>query len=331
MAWICGDPLHDVAAQLDGLTMCVRFAWRAIVAPVALALLGEPNPRLSSGRELRYGTKGSLVVHVGGERAGTWHDFETGEGGGVLDLVTRERGCDKAAAKHWLRDGGFLEPQPDRLLEPRSKLLSMPRQRGDTRAAASRLFNASLPVVATVAERYLDARGVGHVNEAPALRFLERCPHPGGGVYPAMLSRVVDADGRFLGIQRTYLAADGAGKAAVEPARASLGRLGGGAVRLEEAKADRLLVGEGIESTAAAMLLFNLPGWATLGTSGLKAVKLPKEVAEVVIAVDRDPNGAGQLAAAALAERLEGEGRWVVIHLPARFGDFNDDLTETML
>ena len=52
--------------------------WPALMPDVARALLGEPNARLSTARELRYGTHGSLAVHVGGERAGTWRDHEAG-------------------------------------------------------------------------------------------------------------------------------------------------------------------------------------------------------------------------------------------------------------
>ena len=85
-----------------------------------------------------------------------------------------------------------------------------------------------------------------------------------------------------------------------------------------------MLVGEGIESTAAAMALFDLPGWAALGTSGLRAIELPEYVIDVVIAADRDANGAGQLAAADLAERLESESRHVRIEPPPFVGDWND-------
>ena len=46
----------------------------ALMCPVALALLGEPNARLSNARELRYGRHGSLAMHVGGPHAGTWRD-----------------------------------------------------------------------------------------------------------------------------------------------------------------------------------------------------------------------------------------------------------------
>ena len=87
--------------------------------------------------------------------------------------------------------------------------------------------------------------------------------------------------------------------------------------------AGRVLVGEGIESTAAAVRVLDWPGsaWATLGTSGLRSVVLPESVRRVVVAADRDPGGLR--AAAALAERLEAEGRRVTIEAPP-FGDFAD-------
>ncbi|HEX3312304.1 MAG TPA: hypothetical protein VHS32_39180, partial [Streptosporangiaceae bacterium] len=53
---------------------------------VAQLLLGEPNCHLSNGKELRYGTHGSLSVDLG---AGRWFDHENKVGGGVLDLVQR--------------------------------------------------------------------------------------------------------------------------------------------------------------------------------------------------------------------------------------------------
>ena len=78
----------------------------ALIEPVAAALLGEPNSRLSSARELRWGRHGSLAVDL---RRGTWFDHEAGTGGGVLALVARETGaCATAEALQWLRGAGLL-------------------------------------------------------------------------------------------------------------------------------------------------------------------------------------------------------------------------------
>ena len=203
----------------------------------------------------------------------------------------------------------------------------------DTRCEASRRFarriwKATRPLAGTVAEAYLDARGVGHVAGVRALGFHPALSHPSEpGRFPALVAGVQDSSGRFLGVQRTYLAADGSGKAAVDPARASLGSLAGGAVRLAESVDGRLLLGEGIETTAAAVLVLDWQGgaWATLGTSGLRAVELPEHVRDVTIVADRDAGGLR--AAAVLAARLEAEGRRIEIRAPSR-GDFADWLNE---
>ncbi len=49
-------------------------ALRAVAEAVAIALLGEPNRRLSNKRELRWGNNGSLRIHIAGPRKGTWID-----------------------------------------------------------------------------------------------------------------------------------------------------------------------------------------------------------------------------------------------------------------
>jgi hypothetical protein len=78
---------------------------------VVLRLLGAPNQKLSSKDQLRWGTNGSLAVEIGGDKAGTWYDHEHGTGGGLLALIQRERGCDKAGAIEWLKTDFGLEPE----------------------------------------------------------------------------------------------------------------------------------------------------------------------------------------------------------------------------
>ena len=46
-----------------------------MIEPVVLDLLGEPNPRLSTGSDWRYGNRGSLSVRCG---RGDWYDHEAG-------------------------------------------------------------------------------------------------------------------------------------------------------------------------------------------------------------------------------------------------------------
>lgn len=89
-----------------------NIPFAALAEPAARALLGEPNPTLSTRSELRWGSRGSLAVHIAGARAGTWHDHENGDGGGVLALVTRETGRQNGDAVAWLRENGLVEAQP---------------------------------------------------------------------------------------------------------------------------------------------------------------------------------------------------------------------------
>lgn len=74
-----------------------------LIGQVARILLGEPNARLSSAHELRYGQHGSLSVDL---IKGVWHDHETGEGGGAFDLVARETKCPISESPDWCRNHG---------------------------------------------------------------------------------------------------------------------------------------------------------------------------------------------------------------------------------
>ena len=291
----------------------------AFARPVAVALFGEPNQRLSRGSRLRFRRHGSLAVNTD---TGTFRDFEADAGGGVLDLVVHAGAAStRAEAARWLKSGfgdrgHTAAPAPS----PRT---TAPSRATNNLDRARRIWESTKPIDGTVAAAYLDSRGVGHVARAPALRFHPALSHPSApGRFPCLVAGVQDAHGAFLGIHRTYL--DGPHKAAVEPARASLGPISGGAVRLSPVKYHRLLVGEGIETTAAAWrLLDHRRGgvWAALSTSGLTALKTPRDVRCVVIAADRDSGGLR--AAATLAERLEAEGRRVRSELPP-CGDFAD-------
>lgn len=80
-----------------------------IIGPLAESLLGQPNPKLSSITELRYGARGSLSVDLVN---GVWYDHETGVGGGALDLLTRETKLTGADRFDWLAQHGFAEAAP---------------------------------------------------------------------------------------------------------------------------------------------------------------------------------------------------------------------------
>jgi putative DNA primase/helicase len=69
---------------------------------IAVELLGKPAFR--AAQEWRWGRKGSLSVVIDGTRAGMWFDHETGDGGGLVDLVAREKGFSRTDAIDWTAD-----------------------------------------------------------------------------------------------------------------------------------------------------------------------------------------------------------------------------------
>ena len=85
--------------------MSDRDAFSPHMEAVARAMLGDPNPRLTTPNELRYGSNGSLSID---RNAGIWFDHERQVGGGVLDLLKDKQGLQNGSALEWLRERGFL-------------------------------------------------------------------------------------------------------------------------------------------------------------------------------------------------------------------------------
>jgi hypothetical protein len=131
------------------------------------------------------------------------------------------------------------------------------------------------------------------------------------------------ADGKPIGIHRTFLARNGDGKAPVDPVKLMLGPCRGGAVQLVQ-RLDILMIGEGIETCLAAQQATGHPAWAALSTSGLRSLDLPREVRDVIVLADGDE--AGEAAARDSALRWKRQGRRVRIARPPQGMDFNDML-----
>jgi hypothetical protein len=123
-----------------------------------------------------------------------------------------------------------------------------------------------------------------------------------------MLAPIVDVKGELIGLHRTYLAADGSGKADVEKPKLMLGRAKGGAVRLTDC-GSKLAIAEGIETALSVLVEEKVPTWAALSTSGLTTIELPRSVLEAVIYADAD--SAGIEAARAARRRLSALGHAV--------------------
>ena len=287
---------------------------------VARELLGEPNPHHGKPGELRYGTRGSLSVDVGN---GRWFDHERRIGGGVLELIIRERGGTKAEARRWLKErGSYTRPDPAIIAQRRAGERA---RAGKKSRQALAVLHETWPIGGTLAETYLRGRGIN--CELPcSLRFAPDCWHgPSARRYPAMVA-MIEGSG-MAAIHRTYLRPDGSGKADIVPDKMMLGAAAGGAVRLTQGPGP-LVVGEGVEtglSLASGLLRAPATVWAALSTSGLRGLHLPPQPGRLTIATDGDD--AGRNAGHDLAERAHGLG-WAVSLLPAPDRrDWNDILT----
>jgi putative DNA primase/helicase len=142
-----------------------------------------------------------------------------------------------------------------------------------------------------------------------------------------LVARIENVDGELIGLHRTWLKCDDRGRWQRQD-RAMLGRVKGGAVRLGPA-ADELLVAEGIETAASAMVATDLPAWAALSAGGLESLVLPPLplARNVIILADNDPNGRGESAARSAGGRWLSEGRHPRIAMPKTVGsDWNDVL-----
>ena len=198
------------------------------------------------------------------------------------------------------------------------------RSDAERTAKALTLWSGAKAAPGTPADAYLTGRGLADLATSPSLRWRGDVAHPEErGRLPAMLALVVDAAGQPVAVHRTYLRTDGSGKANVVPAKASLGPVGGGTIRLDPA-APELVIGEGIETSASAGRLMGLPAWAAVSAGNLaRSVVLPDIVRAVVIAADAD--GPGRRAADEAARRWRAAGRRVRVATPDAPGqDFND-------
>ena len=296
---------------------------------------------LSSGRKIgNYWLVGdvrntpgrSMFVRLTGPEtgkgaAGKWTDSATGEHGDLLDVIRETTGFlafkDVAAEARRFLALPRTEPEPDQ-----SATRRMPRSTPGSRLASRRLFAMAEPITGTLAETYLRARSITCLAGTAALRFHPRCYYRSEEdapteIRPAMIAAVTDLDGRQTGAHRTWLAADGSGKAPVETPRRAMGDLLGHGVRFGVA-GEVLAVGEGIETVLSPrQVLPRMPMLAALSAAHLAAVLFPPALRRLYVLRDRDPAGDG--ARDSLSARATSLGIEAISLTPVE-GDFNDDL-----
>lgn len=265
---------------------------------------------------------GSCEVMLRGEYAGWFTDWETGERGGPLVTIARASKLSGRALYDYAAGMAGVD-----VIAPKSRDKE-PRSAKAEREITFILSRSRAPT-GTPVESYLASRGLT-LPASPDLLFNPDVTYWDTRTsHPAMIAIVRDGSGQQVAIHRTYLAADGTGKATVQKPKMMLGPTSGGCVRLGEI-GDAPVVGlaEGIETSLAVLQSCpSLPVWAALSAGNMERADLPPGVNRVVLLADHDTAGTGHAAAERAARRHHSAGRQVWIAMPSRVGDdFNDML-----
>lgn len=304
---------------------------------------------------------GSLCVWTRGAKRGQWHDFATGEGGDLIDLIAAcLHGGDLKAAMRTARDWtgtGSLPPEDmarqarqaeERRLEAERR--EAERQERLRRSAHAHYLNA-LPLAGTASARYLAGRGIDlkRLGRQPgSLRHREmRCPEhfERHGIFrPCLIAAVSRLGQPLVTIHRIFLHehADGrVTKASQDPdlpmvdAKRAYGPFGGGWTvlargasgrRLADADADEpIFIAEGIETgLSVALALPAARVLAAISLDNMARLALP-EGRRLVLCADNDAKEGPRRAFARTVERLRERGFAVTVcRPPAPHKDFND-------
>ena len=169
--------------------MTAATDWPALLPDVARRLRGEPERIEAGGATWRYGSHGSLAVHVGGAARGTWRDFEADVSGGTLALVEHLAHTDHDGALRWLVDARLIGPPAGRhngrghwrrggstgRAPRRRRARVRPKPTAPTADVVRAVLTAAVPADDTPGAAYLAARGTWPADGPPlpaAVRWL---------------------------------------------------------------------------------------------------------------------------------------------------------------
>jgi hypothetical protein len=316
-------------------------------------LLGEPKTK--AGGQYRYGTKqGSFIVTMNGDKRGLWHDFQTGEGGHLLDLIAFKKDLDKrrdfrvvlqealkilgtSPADMTVQDSATASStKPVKSPAAASRPLTPEQQR--SLQYARRLAKESQPIAGTLAERYLkEHRGIDLDKFPDSVRF-----HSGiysrrnESVHPALLVVAKDSANQVQAVQAIFLDKDTAQKAEVEVKKQTWGRPSQGSVTLQAS--GKAPVSQAVtylaEGPETALSVYQALGGAdvriTMGKSNFKNIDPTKTHQNIVLCLDNDGHSpqSDRLIRFA-AEQLQHQGKTVWMAQPKIEGqDYNDVLKE---
>lgn len=192
---------------------------------------------------------------------------------------------------------------------------------------ARQRWRSGQAVCSTVAERYLDRRGLSEWSSFA--RFL-----PSAVTYenekrlnlPALILPITMA-GSVVAIQRIFLDSETGTKASIHSPKKILGVAGRGSIRLGNILGEHLNLAEGFEDAASAMKIHGLPNcWAVCGIERYTLVSIPDCIRSVTVYSQHGKEAARALEKA--MPHLSGSNRKVDIVMPPPGKDWNDYLMD---
>ena len=281
-------------------------------------------------------TAATIARALGGRKSGSGfilrcvcHDDKSpslsiGDGDDGRLLVRCHAGCDSRDILAEFRHRGFLDDGRDEMRRARA---IVPTRAARPQPIANDSWRPTWleagELRGSPGETYLLNRLGALPSDLADLRYHAHCPR-GGDRMPAMVALMRDArTDQPTGIHRTFIRADGSGKADVQPAKMMLGRAGGSVVKLT-ADAEVTLglgISEGIEDGIAIINAGWRPVWACLSTSGMATLPVLYGIEALTVFADADSPGRKAAFAAVANWRLAGREA-VVAEPPAGLKDF---------
>lgn len=311
-----------------------------------------------------HGERGqSLRINIGsGAKRGWWKDFSGSDAGDMLKLVSSVLfGGDIKRAIQWSKSWlGLDDADPGRIQQHRLEARARSEERARTAAAekekaaerARSRWHQAQPIGGTIVETYLAGRAIdlrrlgrapGALRFHPALQYGYQGPKP-----PAMVAMCTNLAGQHIATHRTWLAADGSGKAGADvlgyaangkanDPRKVMGNYWGGHIPvwkgahrhpLREIPAGTdVYVSEGIEDALTAACAD--PGLriiAAISVGNMMAIGLPPQMGRLIILKQNDPPGsdAERGLARAIAHHRAAGRRVAWVEVPKGVKDLND-------
>lgn len=303
--------------------------------------------------------KGSLWVRTAGTGVGVWQDMATMEkAGNVFTLIQTFAGlADLQAAGLWSMSWLGMDKKIDRhKMEAKRKAAVYVAEQedrlakqtlGDAQKMARAMFLKAEKIIDTPVETYLATRGIdlSVFDRMPgSLRYLANCRHrdvAGAETFwPCMLAAMCDDTGQVVAVHRTWLSADGKGKAPVAPNKKIWPSYKGAVIRLARGQGQLtpeemmrrgrkapLVVCEGIEDgLTLAMAAPEYRVWAAGTLGNMANVPLLACVSELILFRDNDLAPEARAAFKRISADLARKIKLRVAHTPERYKDANDFL-----